>query len=250
MQEKRKYAYQTETEVFPQRLAECMRATGTNQTQLASLLGVKHQTVGNYRSGISSPDWKKLAKIAQYFNVSADYLIGLSDVPTPSTDKRAVCDFLGITDKAVDMLLCMKDDNVVRLIGAQEDLESGFEKYVSECMNGFLADGRAHSLFCYLASIKARTEKAAQLISSCEAETDTNNKLMFYKDLKEIEKSIKYSVYELADKVREWADFDSSLLQVSINIRQIIYDLELAEMKRRIATTEGGAHDAENSPES
>ncbi len=250
MQEKRKYAYQTEREIFPERLAECMRATNTNQTQLATLLGVKHQTVASYRSGKSSPNWKTLAQIARHFNVSADYLIGLSDVPTPSTDKRAVCDYLGISDKAVDMLLCMKDDNVVRMIGSQDDLESGYEEYVSECMDGFLSDGRAHSLFCFLASIKVRTEKAAELVSACEAETDVQKKLLYYSDLKAIEKSIKYSVYELADKVREWADFDSSLLQVSISIRQILYELELEEMKRHIATMKGGAHNAENSPES
>lgn len=50
------------------------------QGQLAKELGVSRSTVVGYENGTRYPDYKTLKKIAEYFGVSGDYLLGRSRV--------------------------------------------------------------------------------------------------------------------------------------------------------------------------
>ena len=45
-----------------------------------------------------------LKKYAEYFNVSADYLLGLTDAPTNDKDLRFVCDYTGLSEEAVESI--------------------------------------------------------------------------------------------------------------------------------------------------
>ena len=44
--------------------------------QLAQELKLSYSTISKYETGIREPDFKTLIAIAEYFNVSVDYLIG------------------------------------------------------------------------------------------------------------------------------------------------------------------------------
>lgn len=48
-----------------------------------------------------SVGYDKVAKLAAHYHVSADYLLGLSDVVSPNTEIRAMCDSLGLSEKTV-----------------------------------------------------------------------------------------------------------------------------------------------------
>lgn len=54
---------------------------GTTQEDLAKFLGVAPQTVYKYEKNINEPDLKTTSKIAEYFNVTTDYLLGRTDIP-------------------------------------------------------------------------------------------------------------------------------------------------------------------------
>lgn len=66
---------------LPERIKNERIKRGLNQTELATYLGIKKTTISNYETGYSSPDNENLKKIAQYFGVSTDYLLGLTDDP-------------------------------------------------------------------------------------------------------------------------------------------------------------------------
>jgi transcriptional regulator with XRE-family HTH domain len=51
------------------------------QEELAKYLGVAPQTVYKYEKEINEPDLKTTSKIAEYFNVTTDYLLGRTDIP-------------------------------------------------------------------------------------------------------------------------------------------------------------------------
>lgn len=55
-----------------------------SQAELAKALNVAQNTVANWENGVREPDNATIAKIANYFGVSTDYLLGLSDNPTPA----------------------------------------------------------------------------------------------------------------------------------------------------------------------
>lgn len=48
----------------------------TTQAQLAEITGKTRQTISQYVNGISEPGYDTLVKIADYFEVSIDYLLG------------------------------------------------------------------------------------------------------------------------------------------------------------------------------
>ncbi len=49
---------------------------GIFQKELATALHLSVGTVSNYEEGVSSPDLEMLCRIADYFQVSTDYLLG------------------------------------------------------------------------------------------------------------------------------------------------------------------------------
>lgn len=52
---------------------------GLTQSQVAEIIGVSTVTIARYESGEREPSNNKLIQLAEYFNVSIDYLIGKND---------------------------------------------------------------------------------------------------------------------------------------------------------------------------
>lgn len=95
----------TEKAIFATRLRELMETPPkTSQETLAAAIGVTRQAVSNYKSGQSSPDWETVAKIARFFKVSSDFLLGLSDAPSTDVNLRAICEYTGLSPGAVFIL--------------------------------------------------------------------------------------------------------------------------------------------------
>lgn len=51
-----------------------------SQRRLGEILGFSNQAVSTWECGLREPDCDSLIKIAKYFNVSVDYLLGLSEI--------------------------------------------------------------------------------------------------------------------------------------------------------------------------
>lgn len=70
------------------RLKDIRKEQGLLQKDLAAHLGITQQAYANYESGKREPDYDTLAKLADIFNVSVDYLLGRTDDPTPPNIKK------------------------------------------------------------------------------------------------------------------------------------------------------------------
>jgi len=57
---------------------------GKLQKDIAAYLGVNRTTYLRYEKGETEPDYQTLRKIADYFNVSVDYLLGRETKKDPS----------------------------------------------------------------------------------------------------------------------------------------------------------------------
>ena len=53
------------------------------QVKLSTDLGVSQELISRYELGSSFPQPNMLIKLSKYFNCSVDYLLGITDVPTP-----------------------------------------------------------------------------------------------------------------------------------------------------------------------
>ena len=65
--------------IFAQRLRELRQEKGLSMKQLAKELNTTDAAVSNWENEINEPKISYLKTIAQYFNVSADYLLGLEN---------------------------------------------------------------------------------------------------------------------------------------------------------------------------
>lgn len=63
------------------RLMELRKKRGISQLKLAMDLGLTQNTVSRYESGTRQADYKTLVALADYFNVSIDYLLERTDFP-------------------------------------------------------------------------------------------------------------------------------------------------------------------------
>ena len=61
------------------RLKELRKAKGISQLKLAMDLNMNQNTISRYENGEREPGINELIRIADYFNVSVDYLLGRTD---------------------------------------------------------------------------------------------------------------------------------------------------------------------------
>ncbi|WP_010245887.1 helix-turn-helix domain-containing protein [Acetivibrio cellulolyticus] len=66
--------------LMSQRIKQLREENKINQHQLAEILGVKNQTISNYEAGEREPSYGVLLKLADYFNVSTDFLLGRTNI--------------------------------------------------------------------------------------------------------------------------------------------------------------------------
>ncbi|MCI7323078.1 MAG: helix-turn-helix domain-containing protein [Lachnospiraceae bacterium] len=64
---------------FGDRLGKIMYLRDVSNHTLASQLCLSASTISGYRTGRRSPTVTDLAEISRFLNVSADYLVGLTD---------------------------------------------------------------------------------------------------------------------------------------------------------------------------
>lgn len=57
-------------------------ASGLTQVEISERLGISRSTIGMYETGAREPDFETLERIADFFNVDTDYLIGRTDKTT------------------------------------------------------------------------------------------------------------------------------------------------------------------------
>ena len=66
---------------FAERLRQLREERGVSQAAVSKVLGVSRYSVYAYEKGKSAPTLDGLVALADYFDVTLDYLLGRSDTP-------------------------------------------------------------------------------------------------------------------------------------------------------------------------
>lgn len=69
--------------IFAERIRELRLERGLTQEELGEIIGVKRFSIYSYEKGRACPEMKGLVALAEFFDVSIDYLAG-------RTEKREV----------------------------------------------------------------------------------------------------------------------------------------------------------------
>lgn len=72
-------------ELYGARLREAREKAGETQTALSKVLEGTPTLISDMEKGRRTTGFENLAKLCEHLNVSADYLLGLTDEPRPLT---------------------------------------------------------------------------------------------------------------------------------------------------------------------
>ena len=105
------------------RLKKRRKDKNLRQIDLANSLGLAQTTIANYEQGTRFPNEKTLSQIADFFNISLDYLLGRSDtlinneaITYQQRDINENTEFLLLRKKYFDFVLSGDKDLATKLI--------------------------------------------------------------------------------------------------------------------------------------
>ena len=67
--------------MYLKRLRDLREDNDLKQVQVAELLGIKQTVYSRYERGFQNIPLEHLLKLADYYNVSTDYIFGRTDIP-------------------------------------------------------------------------------------------------------------------------------------------------------------------------
>lgn len=102
-------------EKFAPRLRTLIDESGITVRSLAKDLNVSVGVLSDWQNGNKTPRGDSIMKLTEYFGVTADYLLGLTDASTIDADIRISCDTTCLSEKAVKILSGMKKSDVEKL---------------------------------------------------------------------------------------------------------------------------------------
>ncbi len=108
--------------MFRKRLEVLFKERNTSITEFADLLGLTRQSLSYYMSGDRRPDLQTLKRICETLDVSADWLLGLSDIRSADKNLQTACQTLGLSEAAAENIRLHNGN-------ALNDLLTDYNKY-------------------------------------------------------------------------------------------------------------------------
>ena len=92
-----------QNEKIGMRIQALREEKGITQIELAKALNVKNrENIARWELGTRELKVGTIIQIAKYFNVSADYLLGMSDVKTTEQDIKIACKVTSLSEKSIE----------------------------------------------------------------------------------------------------------------------------------------------------
>lgn len=245
-----KYDPEKANEPLPATLCSLMKAFGTKSVTLANYLGVSGTAIANYRNGIDKPDWKTIVKIADYFHVTTDFLLGRQQAPFfESPDLEDI----GFSEQAAFVLKSLATNRAL-----EKDPDGFFHKIFNE-LNSFVANPQFYNLFSLLytardaaAASRSRLEKLLQdKRSPKEAETEYQRYKSLFATV-EVKSGYMYARYQIDRQVGELLDDYLGDKEVCTKFKQLeqkmVHQQKGQKARKKANRSEKeNAHDGEHS---
>lgn len=88
---------------YGDRIALLREKRGLTQEELSTKIGISRAALSHYETNRREPDYETINKIANFFNVTVDYLLGRTDQPQTVLDHdvREFVEHLDLTDESI-----------------------------------------------------------------------------------------------------------------------------------------------------
>jgi transcriptional regulator with XRE-family HTH domain len=95
---------------FPTRFRELLSERDINQQEIADFIGVKRQTVAQWKDGKTVPDIYNFQKLIEFFDIPYEYLLG--DTDSRVKENIDIANALGLSDEAIETLKNWVKENI------------------------------------------------------------------------------------------------------------------------------------------
>ena len=105
---------------FAENITALRKKQNKKRQEVADDLGISRSSLEYYEKNKRKPDIEVLTKIADYYGVSADYLLGRTNAETTDKDLRFICEYTGLSENAITTLSELHDPvNVLNVVPAE-----------------------------------------------------------------------------------------------------------------------------------
>lgn len=151
--------------IIGQRINTLLAINNKKQKELAEYLNVTDNTISYFCSGTRVPNTEQIIKISTFFSVSADYILGLSEVSTRDTKIKDICEYVGLSEAAINSL---------------RELDANYPEVI-DMLNCFIEFDGVYSFLKYCIDYKQAYTKASSIMK--EAQEHKNEKFGTLKPL-------------------------------------------------------------------
>lgn len=239
--------------VIGNRINSALAFSNKKQKELAAHLGVPDNTISYFCSGKRVPNAEQIIEISKFLGISSDYLLGLTDSKTNDITVKAICEYTGLNDEAVESLVdfinidyleeygsgqlddeAIKEtanflhiDNFDDPIQTLKEIEKFYlinAQKAIEIRNNFIASNWFWDIIEYISKLNIFSERWEEtFINELRAKTkgDNTNVKLFSNKAIELSQECDVIRYLITQKINEYINF---------------YDNRIAEESKRIIT--------------
>lgn len=191
-------------EAFAQRLIELRENKNVTQQVLADDLGITRQSLSLYEKADRAINIELLYKIAKYFNVSTDYLLGLDENPTTNPDIKIACKCTGLSEDAIKKLNDI-DNFILRFVKSDDEDYSSIRNGLLIALNDII---EKEFLLYFASSLADLFHLSAEWTLKCHAIIMRDGENANIKDecLSEINDQIDLLRYSISRNVERYVD--------------------------------------------
>lgn len=168
-------------------LTKRLRDLITDTSKLREHLGCSAQAINQFKQGTAFPKTENLIKIADFYDVSVDYLLGITDTKSRNTTIQAICEYTGLSETAVIKLHLWKDVN---------DRHCGWGQIISSIINS----GYSEELFRNISEVKG--------FSKIEGRAFNNNDVQLTNDAIEMQMARQWRVSRIFSNIVDEMSFE------------------------------------------
>lgn len=227
----------TLSKIVGQRINAMLAERNKKQKELAAKLNVTDNTVSYYCSGTRLPNTSQIKKIAEFLDCSADYLLGLVDQPTTDKDISYICEYTGLSLKAID--------EFHQLIKIKEYIDLSTELKTAWINEGIIGYTEVQNQFIESGYMRRIIGLAADYFQSMKLTIDTCNTLIgqlgMTLDRVRFEKSVdldRFDPFELNEVLANRKEIRLHYYEAQDLIREFFKNCQKEVVKKYNAVTE------------
>ena len=201
----------TDKNVFSERLTQLREDRGLKRQEVADALEISRASLEYYEKGQRKPDIEVAARIAKYYGVSTDYLVGVSAAQVTASENetlKTVCDYLGISEASAEQV------SYLTSIGYNANMDAILSSEIIEILTISLDDYDKKSIekaIAYKSLSEATNKKVKEKIKEVYRQKDDELEFEGYKMWNRIKRVLDALCHHSDEEIEEIMEQSSNL---------------------------------------